>query len=146
MSFMESSEILNQIYIAHKFLQKLETEPRNYGTGDILYPTDIHTIVAIYENPGCSLTSLAQKLTVSKAAVSKFTKKLCSLNYIIKNESLNHGKMVQFYLSEKGSLAVQSHKKFEKKAFGPLRKVIDNRTENEQEIILSFLSDLIEAT
>jgi hypothetical protein len=68
--------IMDMIYLSHLYLQKLESTPRDYGTGDLLYSSDIHTVVAVSKSPGCNLTQLAARLSISKAAVSKFVAKL----------------------------------------------------------------------
>ena len=72
---MIEERILDSIYFAHKYLNRLESTPHNYGTGEGLYSSEIHTITAIAEQPGINLTQLAEKLEVSKAAASKFTAK-----------------------------------------------------------------------
>jgi hypothetical protein len=50
--------ILDMIYASHLYLQKLESTPRDYGTGDLLYSSAIHTVAAVAKSPGCNLTQL----------------------------------------------------------------------------------------
>jgi DNA-binding MarR family transcriptional regulator len=137
-----SREILGMLYNAHRFLSRLESEPRDYGTEDILYSTDIHTVLGIHAVPGCNLTRLADKLDVSKAAVSKFTAKMERLGYIRKEHSAENGKMVLFTLTKKGKKAVRAHEAFEKKMFGPLTMEIEKLKPGERKTVAAFLQNM----
>lgn len=139
---MNADNILKLIYNAHLFLSELESVPRDYGTGDILYSSDIHTVAALGKNIGCSLTELAVSMEVSKAAASKFVKKLQRLNYVRKEDSPTHGKKVLFFLTVKGNNAVKAHQEFEKIAFDPLKTAVDSFSEDDRNIVYSFLSKL----
>ena len=63
-----NKRLMELIYKTHKILQNIESTPRDYGTGDLLYSADIHTVTAVAKNPGCNLTQLAESLIVSKPA------------------------------------------------------------------------------
>jgi len=134
--------ILGLIYTAHQFLTELETNPKDYGTGEMLYSSEIHTITAVAENPGCNLTQLADHLGVSKAAVSKFVKKTINAGYICKKPSASNGKHVLFSATEKGKTAAAGHKKFEQEVFGPLRKIELSLPKKEAAVIRNFLLEL----
>ena len=139
---MIEERILDSIYFAHKYLNRLESTPHNYGTGEGLYSSEIHTITAIAEQPGINLTQLAEKLEVSKAAASKFTAKTIKRGYIEKSRSDSNQKEVLFYPTEKGKTAAMGHREFEKKTFGPLIEVETELADNEKEIILSYFRKL----
>ncbi|MCK7514822.1 MAG: hypothetical protein MZV70_69690 [Desulfobacterales bacterium] len=64
---MIDSPLLQMIYGAHKELTRLEQEPREYGTGRLLYGSEIHTLVCIGENPYLNLTALAGSSRSRKA-------------------------------------------------------------------------------
>ena len=81
---------------------------RDYGTGDMLYSTDVHTVDAIGKHPGCNLTELATALAVSKPAAVKFAKKLEGLGDITKAMRAGSGKEPSFGLSAKGRRAVEA--------------------------------------
>lgn len=119
---MQGSRILDRIYAAHRFLSELEGVPRDYGTGEELFATEIHTIVAIGAAPGANLTALADALGVSKAAASKFVAKLARRGYVRKYQAEGNRRDVLFEVTRKGSLAADGHDKFERKTFGPLLK------------------------
>jgi len=142
---MKPSPILTQINLAHQKLTELERAPRKYGTGDLLYSSDVHTLEALNRNEGCNLTELADRMNVSKPAVSKFVKKLISMGYILKSTRPGNAKEVAFHLSEKGKTAVTEHSEFRESVFGPLEAVINSLAPGEQFMIINFLKDLNKA-
>jgi DNA-binding MarR family transcriptional regulator len=142
---MAEAMLLDLIYRAHRLLGELESTPRDYGTGDLLYSTDLHTIVAVSRSPGCNLTELAIALDVSKPAASKFIKKLLGLGYLVKERARDSEKEVSFYLSEAGERAAHAHEKFEKRTFGPLRAIEAALQDADKKTIRAFLESLQEA-
>lgn len=65
----------------------LESQPRDFGTGDLLYRSETHTLLAIGQRPGTNLTEIAEDLGITKAGVTKFVKKLMDKGLIIKEQS-----------------------------------------------------------
>ena len=120
---MSETRLLDYIYAAHRFLSELESAPKDYGTGDLLYASFMHTIVAVHRNPGCNLTTLAGALGVSKAAASKFVAKLVRQGYITKFKAEDNKRDVLFETTGKGRAAVKGHEKFERETFAPLLKI-----------------------
>lgn len=139
---MIEERILDQIYFAHKYLKELEHLSRDYGNGEGLFSSEIHTITAVADHPGINLTQLAEKLAISKAAVSKFTAKMIKRGYIEKKGSSSNQKEVLFFATGKGEIAAQGHDNFEKKTFGPLLQVEKELSEKERGIIISYFKKL----
>jgi DNA-binding MarR family transcriptional regulator len=136
---MADDGILDLIYRAHRRLGELESTPRDYGTGEILYSSDIHTVVAVAQQPGCNLTQLAGSLGVSKPAASKFTQKLLRMGYLVKEMQAGNAKEVSFSLSPKGRQAEQAHQRFTRKVFGPLQAVESGLSVSDRGVIRCFL-------
>jgi DNA-binding MarR family transcriptional regulator len=136
---MADEEILGLVYRAHRRLGELESTPRDYGTGELLYSSDIHTVEAVARQPGCNLTQLAGALGVSKPAASKFTRKLLRRGYLVKEMQAGNAKEVSFSLSPKGRRAEQAHQRFTRKVFGPLQAVESGLSASERRVIRCFL-------
>jgi DNA-binding MarR family transcriptional regulator len=136
---MADEGILDLIYMAHRRLGELETTPRDYGTGELLYSSDLHTVVAVARQPGCNLTQLAGALGVSKPAASKFTRKLLRTGYLVKEMQADNAKEVSFSLSPKGRRAEQAHQRFTRKVFGPLQAVESGLSASDRRVIRCFL-------
>jgi DNA-binding MarR family transcriptional regulator len=139
---MVTHQLLQLIYAAHKELSRIEQEPRDYGTGRLFYASEIHTLVCIGENPYLNLTTLAEKLEVSKSAASKFVKKLIAAACIEKTKSPDNAKDVLFHASLIGKRAIQGHKAFEEMMFGPLQAIESRLSLAEAELVSSFLTEL----
>jgi DNA-binding MarR family transcriptional regulator len=137
--------LLDLIYTAHRLLAELESAPRDYGTGDFLYSSDIHTVMAISCRSGCNLTELASAMGVSKPAAFKFVRKMLGLGYLIKERPTGSEKEVSLFLSEKGKKATLAHEAFERKTFDPLRAIEADLAESERLVIGNFLRSLQEA-
>ena len=136
--------MLDMIYASHQLLSQLEATPRDYGTGDLLYASEIHTIVAIGRNPGSNLTRLAELLGVSKPAAFKFVRKLAASKYIQRGYLPDNKKEVSFTLTEKGKEALSAHQTFTHNMFGPLRTLESKLSPSDRETVGSYLTSLIE--
>jgi DNA-binding MarR family transcriptional regulator len=143
---MDDEGILELFYKAHRKLGELESTPRDYGTGEPLFSSDIHTVVAVAGQPGCNLTQLASALGVSKPAAYKFARKLLRMGYLSKEMRADSAKAVAFTLSPKGEKAVQAHQRFTRKVFGPLQAVESRLSGPERRVIHGFLEAILQAS
>ncbi len=50
--------------------------PLDYGTDDLLYRSEVHTLEVIEKNPGINVTGIAKALDLTKGAVSQTIRKL----------------------------------------------------------------------
>ena len=142
---MNDDGILELFYRAHRKLGELESTPRDYGTGELLYSSDIHTVVAVAGQPGCSLTQLAGTLGVSKPAAYKFARKLLRMGYLEKEMQADSAKAVSFTLSPRGEKAVRAHQRFTRNVFGPLQAVESGLSGSDRRVIRGFLESILRA-
>jgi DNA-binding MarR family transcriptional regulator len=138
---MSRRSILEYIYLAHRHLSELETSPRDYGTGEALFASEIHTLAAVALKPGCNLTTLAMELEVSKPAASKFVTKLIQSGYLTKQMPTS-GRDIQIELTDKGRRAARGHEVFERRTFGLLREAEQSLDPESSEVIVNFLDRL----
>ncbi len=136
--------LLKYIYECHQWLSELEKEPRDFGTGEFLNPSEIHTLAAVERRPRCNLTKLADELGISKAATSKFTSSLARKGYLVKHlPEKEQGRDVFFTLTVMGKKAVLGHKSFTRSAFRPLLSVEQKLSVEDKETIKKFLEGLL---
>jgi len=138
------SKLVELYFRSHNLFKLMENEPRDFGSGDLLYTTEIHTIESIGKNSGINLTKLAEYMGVSKSAVSKTTKKLLKKNYIIKSRPVDNQKEVIFNLAEKGRKAFQGHEIFSQEVFERIFYILKNLKKNEVAIIEDNLKKMNE--
>src|ERR1035441_3397023 len=91
---MDQPTIVDQIYMVHRALAEMQSCPRDYGTGDLLYASDIHTVVAVAQREGSNLTEIAANLGISVPAAFKFTTKMVRLGYLFKQRQAGNAKEV----------------------------------------------------
>ncbi len=138
-----NKRLMELIYKTHKILQNIESTPRDYGTGDLLYSADIHTVTAVAKNPGCNLTQLAESLIVSKPAAFKFVKKMVSLDYLYKEKSSDNKKEINIMLTSKGKTAIEKHIAYESELFDKIYKITNELPPEEFQIIEKYMLKLI---
>ena len=81
----------------------------DFGTGHPLFPSEIHTLTAIENDEGITVTALAQCLNVSKPTVSERIRKLAKNGLITKEKTRNNAKTVTLRLTDTGRIACQGH-------------------------------------
>jgi len=96
--------------LVNKF-NKLEKQPLDFGAGDLLYPSEIHTIDEIGKKKGQTVTELCKRFGVTKGAVSQIVGKLSRKGYIDKVKNENYGKEILLSLTPKGIKVFNEHVK-----------------------------------
>lgn len=135
-SLLEKLMRLINIYKQH------ETMPRNYGTDEVYYSLEIHTIHIIGKNPGVNVTEIASWHGISKSAVSKVIKKLERKESVFRYKAPDNNKEVLFELTEKGKKAymghIEHHRRQEKLIFNKLDELPDEKLQNFEEVLSVF--------
>jgi DNA-binding MarR family transcriptional regulator len=102
------------IRISKKF-QELEKMSIDIGSGEKLYPSELHVIDAIGNEYGNNVTELSKKFGITKGAVSQVVNKLYDKDFLIKERKSIYGKEVVLSLSEKGLKAFKIQDDLHKK-------------------------------
>ena len=97
--------------IINKF-NYIEKIPRDFGTGSVLYPSEIHLISTIGKIPGINVTELAKKHGISKAAISQKLKKLEKKELVERFKDSENEKAVLLKLTPEGKIAFRGHERF----------------------------------
>ncbi len=95
----EASDQLNRLINKIRFGRK---HPRDYGTGELLYMSEIEVIDAVGGHPDINLTELSEHLGVTKATLSPIVNKLESRAYLAKHTTPNNAKVKRLKLEKKG--------------------------------------------
>lgn len=127
----------------------IEKKPRTYGTNDLLYNSEIDTLMiigdAIEFECGINLTQLAHRLGISKSGTSRFVKKLLEKQLIIKQKRENNEKEVYFTLTDSGRVAYAEKAKLNKKTYEALYQNVSCYVEDDLNRIEEFLLEMNEA-
>jgi DNA-binding MarR family transcriptional regulator len=109
-------------------------KPKDYGTGDLLYFTELHTITVVSKNREINMTQLAEIMGVTKGAISQTIRKLVNKNLILKS-NINNRKKVNLKLSEKGMTVVKAQESFQKEIFTFARTLYEKARPEDRELV-----------
>jgi DNA-binding MarR family transcriptional regulator len=96
-------DLFNKILHVYSIIDK---KPKRYGTGDLLYVSELHAIQIIGYNPEINVTQLADMSGLTKGAISQTVKRLLAKQYIARYKTRNK-KEVNLRLSDKGYIILQ---------------------------------------
>ena len=120
----------------------INRKPVDYGTGDLLYFTEIHTITVIGRNREINITRLAELMGVTKGAISQTVKKLAGKNLIVRSKTENKREVI-LRLSEKGKTAYKRQKSLQKEIFTFARKLYKKGTPKQREMVRRLFDEII---
>ena len=133
------AELMMHFYRVVNKINELEKMPYDFGVGEKLYPSEIHTIQAIGNNSGINVTTLAQKLGITKGGVSQMISKLKKRELIEKVRSTDNDKEVLLILTAKGQKAFNEHEKFHYDMYMDFIKYMDDISQEEIETFKKIL-------
>ncbi len=136
-------ELLNRAVVLINRLIAIARTPKDFGTGVLLYPSEIHTIEAIGKTPGINVTELAAALGISKPAVSKFVKKLERKKLVSRYKEKGNDREVFFRLLSKGREIFEGHRDYHMRADAVILRKMKNMSDAEIQSIGKLL-DMIE--
>ncbi len=109
-------------------------KPKDYGTGDLLYVAEIHTITMVGKNREINMTQLAEMMGVTKGAISQTIRKLVHKNLIIKSNTTNR-KEFSLRLSEKGNIVYKGQEAVQKELFTFAGTLYDAARPEDRELV-----------
>lgn len=114
----------------------------HFGMDEDLFEAEIHMIRDIKENEGIHVTGLAEKLNVTKGAVSQILKKLEKKGMIVKERDASNQSRLALYLTPKGEKAYLFHERLHEDFDGMVESVLDDATPEEVNFLKDFLNEL----
>ncbi len=108
----QAADLMRLIGMIMNKITTLEKLPRDFGTGDKLFPSEIHTIQAIGQHPGINMTDLASMLGISKPAVAQIVGKIVKKKLVERYNGSHNRKEVRARLTESGESAFRGHQEF----------------------------------
>ncbi len=129
--------------IVHQMMEN-QKKPRHYGIDELLYPSEIHTIMMIGMHRDVHVSELARFLGVTRGAVSQMVAKLEGKGLIEKKADPKNGKIVLLSLTTKGKVAYYAHEQYHEEADAPLIDYMANLTEDQYVFAVEFLEKIEE--
>lgn len=92
---------------------EMEKKPKDYGSGDILSPSEVHLLEAIGDHKeDIHITLLSEKMSVTKGAISQAINKLCRKGLVEKVKAEDNKSKILLHLTEKGKVACHGHAEY----------------------------------
>ena len=121
----------------------INRKPKDYGTGDLLYFTEIHTIAMVGKNREINMTKLADMMGVTRGAISQTIRKLTGKNLIIKSNT-NNRKEYNLRLSERGLKVLKGQESFQKEIFAFAGTLYERAGANDVELVKRLFAAIAE--
>jgi DNA-binding MarR family transcriptional regulator len=118
-------------------------KPKDYGTGDLLYFTEVHTITMVGKNREINMTRLAEMMGVTKGAISQTIRKLVAKGLIVKSNTTNR-KEYNLRLSGKGLIVSEGQKTFQKELFTFAGTLYERASERDVEVVKALFTAISE--
>lgn len=87
--------------------------PRDYGDGEPITMTEVHTLTMIEDHPGLTVSDLAKWWRLTKSAISQAIKKLEARGLVYKVRDENNAKILHLFPTEAGVKLSTAHKLFD---------------------------------
>lgn len=97
-------------------VHKYESQPRDYGTGDLLYMREAHLIDQVGPE-GTDMGTLARRLGVSGGAVSQTAARLEKKGYIYRQAKEEDSRCICCFLTERGLEVYKAHQAIDRKKY-----------------------------
>lgn len=108
------------------------------GIGINLYPSEIHLIEVIGNYPEINITELADKMGVTKGAVSQIIKKIVKKDLVVKYKNSSNQKEVHLMLTPKGKSSYLGHEEYHKESDMELINYYSEMTIEQREFLQEF--------
>ena len=126
-------------------MNRSENLPRNFGTGDLLFPSEIHTLCVIGKVPGIRITDLSVRLGVTKGAVSKIVTKMEETGLLEKYQEPGNIKENLIRMTPTGKKAYAGHEEHHNKAFDAIITEMEKLPREKAAFLFRFLGMLEDA-
>jgi len=126
-------------------MDAMEKCPKDFGSGDLLHCSEIHTIMAIGRHKDINITQLAGFLGISKSAISQMINRLVSKDLVEKYQNPNNDKEILIRLTPRSTIAYLGHEQHHAKIYAHMQQKLGPVT-GEQFLFLTKFLNAIEET
>jgi len=120
-----------------------EKKPRDFGNGELLYRSEIHTIEAIANHPGSNASDIALRLGITNGALTQIISKLREKGLVEQFNSPDNRKEIFFRLTGAGTKAQAGHARFHAAMNKNIEQYLSSLDRPTRNAITGFLDILI---
>lgn len=108
----------------------VSSKPRNYGTGELLYPSEIHMLNYISNKQEQNISEIGRYFSISRSAASQTIMKLEKKGLCTKSKRDNR-RNIYIDISDKGKEVLQHFREYENAVFDDLIAVFERAEASE---------------
>lgn len=135
-------DVIHSLLSAAEALKQEEKCPKDYGTGDILYHSEVKMLEVICQNPDLNAAQLSRLMNITRAAVTQMSNKLEEKGYITRYLQEGNKKAKYYHLTERGRMIKEKHDDYHKEANIRICEYLKSLEKQEVAIIKSFLKEI----
>ncbi|MGL5541261.1 MAG: MarR family winged helix-turn-helix transcriptional regulator [Erysipelotrichaceae bacterium] len=103
---------------------------------------EVHVLVVLHQEQDANVKRLAQRLQLSKGAITKITQRLCKEGHLTMYQKEENRKEKYFRLEERGHVMVEKHRLYHRLQSEHDELLLSHFDVQEQEVIFRFLTQL----
>lgn len=123
------ADIMEELYTHQRIRESYNSTPRNYGTEEELFMTEVHIVQAIGRNPGLSLNELANLTFRTDPAMSMVIKSLAEKGLVKRQRDKDDNRKYIITLTKKGEDLYYYHEKWDEKSYSEILSSLMDRME-----------------
>jgi DNA-binding MarR family transcriptional regulator len=135
----DAFQLLSTLTTITKKINLMEKNPRVYGKGLMVYPSQIHAIVAIGHKPGINITELAELLEVTKASASEVITKLEKNGLVRKTRDAGNNKEVLLHITSECRVILEDVDRRHEKMFRDFESILGELDETSYGVVIRVL-------
>ena len=118
----------------------LEKKAQPFNTDQVISNSEIHLMKVIYENRDSHVTGVAEKLGITKGAVSQSINKLEKKGLVSKRLDSSNSSKYNLFLTKKGKTAHHAHMNYHQMINDHFFKFLKNFSEKELNTVETFIT------
>ncbi len=137
------TEVIEVFFRMLNCFNEFEKQPLKFNEEQLLYPSQVHALCIINNNPNSNITELAKKLGVTKGAASQVISKL-EKKEIIERANSHNQKEVFLHLTSRGNTVLTEHLKRCSLRNCDIKKILIELEDSQLELATKLFSNLDE--
>jgi len=125
-------------------MDALEKSPKDFGSGDLLHCSEIHTLMAVGRHKEINITELARYLGISKSGISQMITRLFSKDLVEKYQNSDDSKQIFIRLSARGMIAYLGHEQHHAKIYAHMTQKLGSMSDEQFMFLTKFLQTVEE--
>lgn len=135
-------KVVDKYFLTFDNLLDDDKSPKDYGSGHLLYRSEMNFIKAVNSHPDSNSKELSEALNITKGAVTQFGNKLEERDIITRYLKPGNKKEKYYKLTKKGIDIINSYIAYHEEANTKICEYLSTLDKYEKSIIMDFLNKM----